>query len=311
MARFIDPKDFDRVLNELESEEERGEQNDFEDDIDFEAEVIEHDRHNSESENDLEEPMEVDEAPVMREEEENLEGLRFFIGKNGDTLWANRPLHQTTKTKAVNIIKTIPGPKGEARKCKSRSECFLKIISESMIQKIVEYTNIFISKQKDERKNDSVDEDGFRDRDYRPTTREEVLALFGALFLIAVKRGNRSDVSEFFTTNGTGLTILRANFSERRFRMLLRSLRFDDITTRVERSLQDKLAPIREFHASFIENCQSAYNVGECITIDEMLVAFRGRCSFIQYMPQKPAKYGLKIYASCDSQTFYTNNMLI
>ncbi|XP_039283479.1 uncharacterized protein LOC120351205 [Nilaparvata lugens] len=113
MARFIDPKDFDRVLNELESEEECGEQNDFEDDIDFEAEVIEHDRHNSEPENDLEELM----VPVMREKEENLEGLRIFIGRNGDTLWANRPLHQTTKTKAVNIIKTIPGPKGEARKC--------------------------------------------------------------------------------------------------------------------------------------------------------------------------------------------------
>ncbi|XP_025192177.1 piggyBac transposable element-derived protein 4-like [Melanaphis sacchari] len=37
-----------------------------------------------------------------------------------------------------------------------------------------------------------------------------------------------------------------------------------------------------------------------------MLVAFRGRCGFIQYMPQKPAKYGLKYYALCDSKTFYT-----
>lgn len=42
-----------------------------------------------------------------------------------------------------------------------------------------------------------------------------------------------------------------------------------------------------------------------------MLVSFRGRCSFIQYMPQKPAKYGIKMYSMCDSQTFYTFNIII
>nr|CAI5851461.1 unnamed protein product [Callosobruchus analis] len=42
-----------------------------------------------------------------------------------------------------------------------------------------------------------------------------------------------------------------------------------------------------------------------------MLVAFRGRCSFIQYMAKKPAKYGLKIYAMCHSQTYYTYNLEI
>lgn len=40
-----------------------------------------------------------------------------------------------------------------------------------------------------------------------------------------------------------------------------------------------------------------------------MLVSFRERCGFIQYMPQKPAKYGLKIYALCDARTFYTFNL--
>lgn len=42
-----------------------------------------------------------------------------------------------------------------------------------------------------------------------------------------------------------------------------------------------------------------------------MLVAFRGRCGFIQYMDKKPAKYGLKIYALCDARTFYTYNLEI
>lgn len=42
-----------------------------------------------------------------------------------------------------------------------------------------------------------------------------------------------------------------------------------------------------------------------------MLVAFRGHCPFRQYIPSKPAKYGIKIHALCDAQTFYVCNMEI
>lgn len=37
-----------------------------------------------------------------------------------------------------------------------------------------------------------------------------------------------------------------------------------------------------------------------------MLHPFRGRCGFVQYMPNKPAKYGVKMYALCDAKTHYT-----
>ncbi|CAB3260710.1 unnamed protein product [Arctia plantaginis] len=42
-----------------------------------------------------------------------------------------------------------------------------------------------------------------------------------------------------------------------------------------------------------------------------MLVAFRGRCKFRQYIPSKPAKYGLKIIALVDAKTFYITNLEI
>ena len=42
-----------------------------------------------------------------------------------------------------------------------------------------------------------------------------------------------------------------------------------------------------------------------------MLVPFRGRCSFIQYIPSKPAKYGVKIFALCDAKTFFTGNLKV
>ncbi|KAK9737096.1 Transposase IS4 [Popillia japonica] len=46
------------------------------------------------------------------------------------------------------------------------------------------------------------------------------------------------------------------------------------------------------------------------IRIDDMLTPFRGWCSFIQCIPTKPAKYGLKVFALCDPKT-YVNNLAI
>jgi len=47
----------------------------------------------------------------------------------------------------------------------------------------------------------------------------------------------------------------------------------------------------------------------EYVTVDETLVSFRGRCSFKQYMPSKPAKYGLKFWCLCDALTGYCLRM--
>jgi len=62
---------------------------------------------------------------------------------------------------------------------------------------------------------------------------------------------------------------------------------------------------------SFVNNCKTNYCLSEYLTIDGMLVVFRECCSFIQYIPSKPAKYGLKIFALCDAKSFYTGNLEI
>ena len=42
-----------------------------------------------------------------------------------------------------------------------------------------------------------------------------------------------------------------------------------------------------------------------------MLLGFRGKCGFRQYIPPKPGKYGLKISAVVNSKVFYTGNLEI
>ncbi|KAK9717500.1 Transposase IS4 [Popillia japonica] len=85
--------------------------------------------------------------------------------------------------------------------------------------------------------------------------------------------------------------------------------RFDDKTTRLERQEIDKLATIRTFFETFNSNCKKYYIMSEYTTVDEKLEAFRGRCGFKIYMPQKPNRYGIKIYALTDAKMFFTAHM--
>ena len=56
----------------------------------------------------------------------------------------------------------------------------------------------------------------------------------------------------------------------------------------------------------FISQQPGQYYVpSQNITVDEQLVLFRDRCSFIQYIPSKLDKYGIKIFWACDASNNY------
>ncbi|GFR05835.1 DDE_Tnp_1_7 domain-containing protein [Trichonephila clavata] len=140
-----------------------------------------------------------------------------------------------------------------------------------------------------------------RPRDAKKTTTNEVLAFTGILILAGVKKQNHTNFLELWTT---GSEIFRSCMNCNRF-LGWSAIRFDDKNTRKERQLTDKLAAIRFTLDRFVENCKNNYSLGEYGTIEEMLIPFRGRCSFIQNIPNKSAKYGLKVFVLFDSKTFY------
>jgi hypothetical protein len=50
------------------------------------------------------------------------------------------------------------------------------------------------------------------------------------------------------------------------------------------------------------------YNPSEHLSIDEVVVLFKGKVAFKQYIPKKYKCYGIKIYNLCD-RTGYTYDM--
>lgn len=102
-----------------------------------------------------------------------------------------------------------------------------------------------------------------------------------------------------------GSKIFKATMGLTRFEQLLRFIRFDDKSTRSARRKIDKLAPIRNVWEKVTANFKKYYTPSQTLTIDEQLMPCRCRCSFIQFMPKKPDKYGIKIFWICDCRTAY------
>lgn len=171
-----------------------------------------------------------------------------------------------------------------------------------MLDLIVEHTNLFIN---------SIAGNYSRVSDARTTSKNEVQALIGLLYYAGVLKANHLNAEDLWRTDGSGVEIFRLTMSLGRFRFLLRCLRFDNRRTRIERKKLDKLAAIREFFEQFVEHCKTGFSHSEYVTVDEKLESFRGRCSFRQYIPSKPNKYGIKIFALSDAKVYYTSNLEI
>lgn len=259
--------------------------------------------HDSNSEMSLEDHVEREEEPI--EETQN-----FIVGRDLETKW-NVHMNLANlrgRVRCHNIIRVerigvrLPCSKGDGKSAKSPLDSWKLFFSDDLIEHIVNYTNVWIDKNKINYS---------RDRDAKETNRDEIHAVLGLLYLAGMLRASHTKLEDLWSADGLGVEYFRATMSLRRFKFLLRALRFDDIRTRRQRKAQDKLAPIRKVYQEFVERCQKYYSLSEYVTVDEMLEAFRGRCSFRQYIPNKPARYGLKMYALCDARTFYTGNLEI
>ncbi|TWW71426.1 hypothetical protein D4764_17G0009090 [Takifugu flavidus] len=138
----------------------------------------------------------------------------------------------------------------------------------------------------------------------------DLQAYLGLLILAGVYR-SRGEAAASLWDAESGRPIFRATMPLKLFHTYSRLLRFDDRESRPARRVTDKRAAIREVWDKWVERLPYLFNPGPDVTVDEQLVPFRGRCPFRQYMPSKPAKYGIKSWVACDAKSSYAWNMQI
>lgn len=242
---------------------------------------------------------EIDNSNEQENGEDAIESMtKYFYGKNGYK-WSAKEPSRCSKTPLHNIVRL---PKAlQQNPDDGIIGIWSRFFDRNIENLILEHTNTKLKAKFDKSQRTEA----------KCLDIIELRAFFGILIYSSVFKSNHEDTRLIFATDGTGRPIFRSTMSEERFLCILSCLRFDDSTDRKERLLTDPLAAVSELFNKFIENCQKNYTIGTHGCIDEMLVPFRGRCRFKMYMPNKPAKYGIKIMALTDARTQYLANAYI
>lgn len=136
---------------------------------------------------------------------------------------------------------------------------------------------------------------------------EEMLKFLGLLIYMGLKKLPK--MSDYWSNN-----ILYKNkvvsqaMSRNRFELLLRCWHFEDSIHLTSNT--DRLLKIRRFVQLLAGTFRNSKTPGEYITVDETMVAFRGRIKFMQYIPGKRHKYGIKLFKVCDDDG-YTHDFIV
>ena len=247
-------------------------------------------------EEDFEEPeINVDESGSDQEEgaddeTADIDCLPSFESRDGTKWQRGETASPVGRIPRRNIVKTPGGTKRFLlARVDNPIDVFCELFDLDSLEKNCERTIEEARRQNDENFFISVD---------------EFKAFLGLAILRGVLKGRNEPLSKFWSET-YGRKIFRQRMSRKKYKDILRYLRFDDKLTREERKLEDKFTPIREIWTIVLNNCQKHFFPYENVTIDEQLFPCRARCAFIQYMPQKPSKFGIKFWMICDTQTSY------
>ena len=236
----------------------------------------------------------------MREAGEPIRVLQnqTIVGSDKVTIWHNAKVQGSPDI--VVVDDPIPmGHPAQHVKDLSPQDLFSSFLPDDIIQDdIVNHTNRKIAELRDHIGENNIDKASYKDTDVK-----EIKAVIGCLLLSGVLRDNTQSTTTMFSPL-FGTPFYRCVFSQRRFDFLLRCMRFDQHATRHQRKA-DRFFLIRELWDHVIEKCQENWVAGPIVTVDEQLISFRGKVLFRMYMPDKPNKYGVKVFISADGETHY------
>ncbi|KAG1971378.1 hypothetical protein F2P79_002510 [Pimephales promelas] len=233
------------------------------------------------------------------EEEDCPEVEAAYQSKNGNILWTSTSPSERGRGRIPShrVIKMTPGPTRLACSYAKDIISTFELFFPDDIKKIL----IGMSNLEGKR----VYGKAWKNLDWT-----DIQAYLGLLILAGVYRSHHEALSSLW--NGvSGRPIFPATMTLNNFKMMSRIFCFYRRGTGPGLQKDDKLAPVRDIWEKWVQRLPLLYNPGPSVTVDECLVPFRGRCPFKQYMPSKPGKYGIKIWAACDSSSSYAWNMQI
>ena len=178
----------------------------------------------------------------------------------------------------ANILTESAGVRGHARNAAMELEAFHLFVTTDIMEDIIKRTNAKLEQVR-KKKEEKLEEQTWKKHAhrYQPVTMTEMLAFTG----ICVLRSFFTDLTlkQIYDAK-LGPPAFKATMGASRYGTLLRYITFDDATLREERRKGDKFCLIRDIFERFDASLRAHFSPSECMTIDESLLRFRGRCSF-------------------------------
>ncbi len=290
------------VLSMLDEDSE----DDFEGYIDEEEYADRYENSDAETESsgnsDNEEEMgeDISEIASADEMEVNNETLDDSIDSSSTT---------SSSTTVGPSFTATPGPIHDMS-YKNPIDFFRLMIPDSILEEIVRQTNLYA-------------EQFFENNNIRPRSRAQMwdslqhnlpeLKKFLSLILI-MESIHYPAIEDYWSTSWPFASSTFSSILKRdRFSLLLKFLHLNDNNHFIPKGQpgHDPLHKIRPFLNKILENFQSSFQLGREVSLDESMIGFKGRLGFVQYMPKKPTKWGLKAFVVSDSVTGYAFNWVL
>ena len=142
--------------------------------------------------------------------------------------------------------------------------------------------------------------------DYVTVTAGYLLAWIGILIIIGAYGLRKARLVWMGSPHGPLIPWIQNAMPRDRFEQIRRFLHFTDSdrTRKKGEAGYDPLQKIKFFMDTVMAGIQKSWTLGQKICIDESMIKYVGRAiEFVQFMPAKPIKHGIKVFALCCAYT--------
>nr|XP_042912958.1 piggyBac transposable element-derived protein 4-like [Parasteatoda tepidariorum] len=157
---------------------------------------------------------------------------------------------------------------------------------------------------------DFEDTDENDSKDFPPITdKQELWNFIACLFAMSINKLPR--LTDYWSKDPLmSNAFIKSTMQRNRFLKILRCLHLSDRESEVPANNENyhKMQKLYPFMADIRMNFRKCMNPYKDVSVDEALIKYKGRLGFVQYLPLKPGKRGIKVWMLCTSRFGYVLN---
>lgn len=198
-----------------------------------------------------------------------------------------------------------PGPQLDRTASYTPLELFQVFFSDTVVRTLVENTNAYARQNR-------------RDREtgWSPVSGADMYSFLSLVLYMGIVR--LKTLKDFWRRDKLfNLPFPTSVMPGRRFLAISRTLHMNHPVAEADNECRkgtaeyDKLCKVRPLYQQILAGCHAFYHPGQHISIDERMVATKARIGLKRYIPNKPTKWGFKLFVLADSACGYTLNFFV